>query len=157
MVTMVRERFGAELIRVDGEEPLSLSLVPKSYVDRARVTFHSLTELKNATEPGFGVLFAAVRDRISNLSAFYGSGPLNVDFRALGERAAAVKMTDCDIQYFDAERVSGGKSHPIGGFIGFADYEGDLTEFIPYLEIASYTGIGRQTVWGKGQIFVQTF
>ncbi len=56
-----------------------------------------------------------------------------------------------------AERRSGrtGKTHPIGGFIGSADYEGELAEFLPFLEAARWTGVGRQTVWGKGEISVE--
>jgi len=32
------------------------------------------------------------------------------------------------------------------------EYEGDLTEFVPYLRAARWTGVGRQTAWGKGAI-----
>jgi hypothetical protein len=157
MVALARQRFDAELLRVDGEALLRLPLYPGLHANRVRVTFYSPTELKNSPEPGFGQLFARVRDRISALRALYGPGPLDIDFRAMGERANNIRMTDCDVQYLEGERVSGARRHPLGGFVGFADYEGELTEFIPYLEIASYTGVGRQTVWGKGHIIVQTF
>jgi hypothetical protein len=40
--------------------------------------------------------------------------------------------------------------------MGEAQYEGDLAEFVPFLEAAQFTGVGRQTVWGKGQIEVCT-
>jgi len=36
--------------------------------------------------------------------------------------------------------------------VGIAEYEGDLAEFLPYLEAARWTGVGRQSVWGKGEI-----
>ena len=157
MVSLVRKRFGAELVRVDGEDLARLPLYPGLSTSRVRITFLSPTELKNSPEPEFGQLFARIRDRVSMLRALYGPGPLDIDFHAMGERASNIRMTDCDLQRFDVERVSGTRRHPLGGFIGFADYEGDLTEFIPYLEIASYTGVGRQTVWGKGHIIVQTF
>jgi hypothetical protein len=54
----------------------------------------------------------------------------------------------------DIERRSSrtGQVHPIGGFVGEAEYEGDLAEFVPYLHAARWTGVGRQTVWGKGEI-----
>ena len=45
-----------------------------------------------------------------------------------------------------------GQAHPLGGFIGEAEYHGDLAEFMPWLEAARWTGVGRQTVWGKGAI-----
>lgn len=36
-----------------------------------------------------------------------------------------------------------------------AEYEGDLAEFIPYIDAARWTGVGRQSVWGKGEIAFQ--
>ena len=63
-------------------------------------------------------------------------------------------MTRCDVFQLDVERLSSrtGQRHPIGGFGGAAEYEGDLTEFVPYLETAVYTGVGRQTTFGNGEI-----
>jgi len=109
--------------------------------------------------PEFGLLFARIRDRISTLRALYQGGPIGIDFKAIGERAAQVKMTRCEIEYVAAERTSRrtGQTHSLGGFVGMAEYEGDLGEFLPYLEIARYTGVGRQTVWGKGEIACETF
>lgn len=124
-----------------------------------RVRFVTPTELKGADRPEFGVLWARLRDRVSTLRALYGPGPLEIDFRAMGERAARIRMTRCEIENIAAERLSGstGQRHSIGGFTGFAEYDGELGEFIPYLEIGRHTGVGRQTVWGKGEIGVETF
>jgi hypothetical protein len=64
-------------------------------------------------------------------------------------------MSRCDIRQVSIERRSSrtGQRHPLGGFIGEAEYEGDLLhEFLPILRAAQWTGIGRQTVWGKGEI-----
>ena len=36
--------------------------------------------------------------------------------------------------------------------MGGAAYEGELDEFMPFLRAAKWTGVGRQTVWGKGEI-----
>jgi hypothetical protein len=104
--------------------------------------------------PEFAVLAARVRDRISTLGALYGDGPLAIDFGAFGQRAAAVRMTRCDLSHVDLHRRSSrtGQVHPIGGFVGEVQYEGDVTEFMPYLRAACWTGVGRQTAWGKGQI-----
>jgi hypothetical protein len=95
-----------------------------------------------------------VRDRISTLRELYGDGPLPIDFRTFGDRAHSVTMTRCHVYNIDVQRRSSrtGQTHSIGGFIGEAEYQGDLTEFFPYLRAAKWTGVGRQTVWGKGQI-----
>jgi hypothetical protein len=33
-------------------------------------------------------------------------------------------------------------------------YEGELSEFVPLLRAACRTGVGRQTVWGHGEIAI---
>jgi hypothetical protein len=144
-----------QLVRVEGDLPLRLSMTaPDRTVQRLRVRFLTPTELKGSDRPDFGVLFSRIRDRVSTLRALYGEGPLPVDFKAIGERARNVRMTRCELDHIDAERVSRrtGQRHSLGGFIGVAEYEGALAEFLPYLEAARWTGIGRQTVWGKGEI-----
>ena len=35
---------------------------------------------------------------------------------------------------------------------GEVEYGGELGEFLPYLEAGQWIGVGRQTVWGKGEI-----
>jgi hypothetical protein len=128
-------------------------------VSTCRITFLTPTELKNQKSPEFDPLFARIRDRISTLRALYGQGPLEIDFKAIAQRAEAIRMTHCELYPVAADRTSYStkQRHNLSGFVGFAEYEGDLAEFIPYLEIASYTGVGRQTVWGKGEISVETF
>jgi hypothetical protein len=130
-------------------------------VNRLRVQFLTPTELKSGQQlvakPEFGVLAARIRDRISMLRQLYGPGPLDIDFRSFGERASLVRMTRCELRQVNVRRHSSrtGQVHPIGGFVGKAEYEGDLTEFVPYLKAASWTGVGRQTVWGKGEISIE--
>ncbi len=122
------------------------------------VKFVTPTELKHgqllATRPEFDVLFGRIRDRLSTLRALYGGGALEIDFKAMGERAAQVKMTRSQLNFSEAERRSAktGERHPLGGFVGEAEYEGEIGEFLPYLRAAKWIGVGRQTVWGKGVI-----
>ena len=131
----------AELVDVRGADaPLELCLNPSGDpVNHLTIRFETPTELKAGGEtverPEFGVLAARVRDRISTLRALYDDGPLTIDFREFGERAARVQMTRCDIRHVETSRRSGrtGQIHSLGGFVGEAEYEGDLTEFVPYL------------------------
>ena len=146
---LARESLRAEISGIEGQEMLAPSaisalgsVVPGGRAAcqrRLRVTFLTPTELKNQDRPEFAPLFARIRDRISTLRALYGHGPLEIDFKAIGERAAAIRMTRCEIQPVDlrAHESHQRQRHNLGGFIGFAEYEGDLAEFIPYLEIAS--------------------
>jgi hypothetical protein len=143
----------------EDQTPLAIDLESNGEpVDRVQVRFVSPTELKSggtvAGQPEFAILFARLRDRISTLRALYGPGPLEIDFRALGERAARVKLNRYEVQWEKVERKSGrtGQVHPLGGFTGSAEYQGELGEFIPWLRAARWVGVGRQTVWGKGDV-----
>jgi len=143
-------------------EPATIDLAPVTPAPRKiRVDFLSPTELKRNTQivsrPEFPILFGRIRDRISTLRALYGPGPLGIDFRSIGGRAAAVRMANCEVRRQEFERHSSrtGQTHSIGGFVGFAEYEGEMGEFLPYLEAARWVGVGRQVVWGKGEISIQ--
>jgi hypothetical protein len=151
----------ATRVHAGAANPLELALTPAPEpIERVRVRFLTPTELKGgqhlAERPEFGVLAARIRDRLSTLRELYDDGPLPIDFRAFGERAGRVRMTRCDVARVDVTRRSSrtGQVHPIGGFAGEAEYEGELAEFVPYLLAAKWTGVGRQTVWGKGEITV---
>ena len=142
-------------------ERCSISLAPKpEKTNPIRIAFLSPTELKSgghlADEPHFPPLFNRIRDRVATLRAIYGQGPLDLDFSALGDRARNIRMTACAIHPCGTSRFSTrtGQTHALGGFTGEATYEGDLTEFRPWLEAAQITGVGRQAVWGKGEILV---
>ncbi len=150
---------GADLAPLGAPSAASLEAEP---CDAARVLFVTATELKCGDglveRPEFSVLFARTRDRLSTLRALYGLGPLEIDFRAMGERAAHIQMTRCDLRDEHGVRRSSrtGQVHPLSGFTGEAEYQGDLGEFLPYLRAARWTGVGRQTVWGKGEIAAES-
>lgn len=140
--------------------PIVIDLGQPEFAESLTVRFLTPTELKAghtlAERPEFGVLMARIRDRVSTLRALYGAGPLELDFRRFAAEAAPGKMTHCEIRHIEMERTSRrtGQTHPLGGFAGWARYEGDLGSFVPFLRAACFTGVGRQTVWGKGEIAV---
>ena len=150
----------ADLVSVE-QAAVAVNLSPGSGpVSLIRVEFQTPTELKTAAGVGpdeFSVLLARARDRLSTLRSLYGTGPLEIDFRGLAERARSVKTVRCELTRVAVERRSSrtGQRHGIGGFIGSAEYEGDLAEFLPYLEAAHWTGVGRHCTWGNGQIRVE--
>ena len=131
---------------------------PEQAVDRVHVCFRTRTELRShgatVSVENFGALFARIRDRVSTLRALYGNGPLEIDFRGMAERARAVRAVRSQVQIEAAQRRSSrtGRVHPLSGFTGEVKYEGELTEFVPYLEAAYWTGVGKHTVWGNGAI-----
>lgn len=152
---------GERFLLSEAPAPMTLSLAPLAErVERVRLRFVTPTELKSgqqlAEKPEFGVVAGRIRDRVSTLRELYGDGPLEIDFRGFGERAARVQMTRCEIKRVEVARRSSrtGQVHPIGGFVGEAEYAGELGEFVPYLQAGKWVGVGRQTVWGKGEIEV---
>ena len=123
------------------------------------VCFLSPTEIKGWDEfglPPFEVLAARARDRVSALSALYGRGALDLDFRGLAGRARSVRAVSGELTRILANRTSSrtGQTHPLGGVIGSVRYAGELSEFVPLLLAACRTGVGRQTVWGHGEIAI---
>jgi hypothetical protein len=121
-----------------------------------RVEFLTPTELKAGGElmerPEFPALLKRLRDRISNLGSLYQGGALKMDFGEIGRAAEAVRISRSALRRVDVGRFSSRtqQSHPLGGFVGMVEYEGDLSRFLPYLRAGEWTGVGRQTVWGKG-------
>jgi CRISPR-associated endoribonuclease Cas6 len=121
-------------------------------IESLALRFLTPTELKLdsgfSALPGFPVVFSRARDRIRALS----DHPLTLDFTGMAQRAARVALVSHRLTHHRLARTSSktGQTHPIGGFTGEAIYEGALDEFVPLLEAAHWTGIGRQTVWGKG-------
>src|SRR6185437_12843987 len=103
-------------------------------IDRLTVQFLSPTELKCQGElidrPEFAVLVRRLRDRISNLRAFYQGGPLDLDFEALGREAEEVRIVKSCLRRVENDRLSSrtGQRHPLSGFLGEIEYEGEISQ-----------------------------
>jgi hypothetical protein len=136
---------------------------PDERISKITIDFVTPTELKSGGEihrdAPFDVLFKRTRDRIGGLIALYQPHllPGETDFRGLGERAAAVHLAKAQLRQNEFQRRSSktGQIHSLGGFTGQAEYEGELGEFLPWLEAAVWTGVGRLTVWGNGLIRIR--
>ena len=108
---------------------------------------------KLVTRPEFHHLIKRLRDRINALAHFYCDDTLDVDFKAFGERAEALRTVSCHVRWEDRDRRSWktGITHEMGGFVGEVTYEGDIEEFLPLLVLGQYTHVGKYAVWGHGQ------
>lgn len=142
--------------------PITVPLAePAPAQSSVRVHFATMTELKpplpKGKLPPFEILVSRLRDRISALRTFYGPGPLDLDFAAFAERASSIRIAGGALVWHEVERISlrTGQTHPLSGFTGHVDYEGELAEFIPWLHAGQHTGVGRQTVWGKGVLLTE--
>ena len=131
----------------------------RSTEDCRRITLRFLTPTllkadgRIVERPEFHHLIKRLRDRINTLGHFYCDDKLDVDFKAFGERAEAIRTVSCKIRWEDRDRRSWktGNSHDMGGFVGEVTYEGHLEEFLPLLILGQYTHVGKYVVWGNGQ------
>ncbi len=150
-------RARAELIGAEALEPLSIELTGlEEQVHRIRLEFMTPTELKAGggvvSRPEFAVLIARVRDRVATLDRLYGTGEVSFDWNALAEQAGGVRLVSAEPRREHIARRSSrtGRVHPLGGFVGPVEYEGAIGPFMGLLRAGVWTGVGRQTVWGKG-------
>jgi CRISPR/Cas system endoribonuclease Cas6 (RAMP superfamily) len=104
--------------------------------------------------PEFHHVFKRLRDRINALNTFFGDGPLDLDFRGLGERAERVRTVSAQIDWVERFRTSSKtrQRHELSGFVGEATYEGELSEFLPWLALGELVHVGKHTAWGNGWI-----
>jgi len=129
---------------------------------RLRIEFLTPTELKHdgntLRTPHFPALAARARDRVLSLLALYQNEPTShIDFAALAAQAEEVTETARAIHHTPGESRRSARNrsiHSLGGFTGWAEYTGPLEALAPYLVAAQWTGVGRQTVWGKGELKV---
>ena len=108
-------------------------------------------------EPEFHHIFKRVRDRVSSLATFFGSGPLMADFRGLGERAERIATAEAHYEWVELARTSSrtGQRHELSGVIGEATFEGDFQEFLPWLALAEWVHVGRHAAWGNGRVSIE--
>lgn len=161
-VTQCVHRFGPDgrtIATAANLPPIrSESLAPLP--DSVKLTVHFLTPAhlvfeEHAVEPEqfeFHHLLKRLRDRINALATFYCGGPLPLDFAGIGQRAEAVRTTRRALRWEARARTSSrtGQRHDIGGFIGECQFEGELNEFLPLLQLGQYTHVGKHAAWGNG-------
>ena len=102
--------------------------------------------------PTFGTLLKRLRDRINALSYFYCGAGLDIDFKAFGEAAEAVKTVSDSTRWVDSSRFSRRRqvSQDLSGFVGEVTFEGNLEMFLPYLKLGEYLHVGKNAVFGNG-------
>ncbi len=127
-----------------------------------RLNFLTPVELKKegqvVTQPDFPVLIERLAERIWALGCLYQHWPAATDLTPLAHSAREVQLTNFEWHPTHQQRRSArsGQLHGLGGFIGWAEYTGPVSQFLPLLSIGAWTGVGRQTVWGKGAFQIQT-
>ncbi|MBT9173037.1 MAG: hypothetical protein DDT21_01427 [Syntrophomonadaceae bacterium] len=106
-----------------------------------------------ATVPEFHVFFRQIMRRISSLSYFHHGQRLDADYGGLAVRSRHITLSANNTSWQDLERYSHRQEQRInmGGLIGTVTYQGDLTEFIPWLALGEQVHVGKNTVFGFGK------
>lgn len=105
----------------------------------------------------FSLLVRAMLRRISSLFETYGEGEPQLDYRGLVEQANKIEIIQDDLHWFDWQRYSNRQEAKMlmGGMIGSITYQGEIGEYLPLLELCRELHLGKQTVFGLGQINTQ--
>jgi len=102
--------------------------------------------------PAFHHIIKRLRDRVNALATFYGDGPLDIDFKALGDAAERVETIDDHTHWVERARFSRRRdvTHDLSGFAGRITFRGDLQPFLPLLRLGTYVHVGKNAVFGNG-------
>jgi len=107
--------------------------------------------------PEFGPLVRRLRDRASSLAAFFGDGPVTLDFKGVSALADTVRLAENHTRVVTVNRHSArtGQRHDIGGFIGEATYEGEaIGALMPLVRLGEVMHVGKHAAFGNGRIEV---
>jgi len=110
-------------------------------------------------DPEFHHLFKRVRDRVNSLFTFYGPGPIDTDFKALGDLAERVTTVSSCLRWVERTRFSAKRRqrHELSGFVGNCVYDfshlpsGVREELFRWLLAGELLHVGKHTVWGNGK------
>ena len=127
-------------------------------IDSLRLRFITPTRIKTRDDlqpqADFALLIRSLLRRISMLLAVHGRQPLELDFRGLLERAAAVRTGFSSLRWRDWTRYSSRQQTKmqLGGFIGEVVFEGSgLGDCWPLLIAGEILRVGNGTSFGLGR------
>jgi hypothetical protein len=127
--------------------------------DRLTLRFVTPMDLKDggaAVEvPRFGAIMRRLRDRVSALAAFFGDGPIEIDFKGVSALADGVRLVEDRTRLVSVSRHSSrtGQRHDIGGIVGEAAYEGEgIGRLMPLVRLGEVLHVGKHAAFGNGGI-----
>ena len=124
--------------------------------DRLRLRFLTPIRIKYDGEyvarPPFHVLFRNALRRVSWLSAFHCGAQWEADFGGLIAAAGRVATARMATMWVDWGRTSTRQQQHmnLGGFIGEAEYAGELAPFLPVMLLGSLVHVGKACTFGHG-------
>jgi hypothetical protein len=154
------EQFHAPVI-FTGEDIRNFSRkVDVERKNRATVFFDTPVRVKwqgrYTSDPMFHLIIRNLVRRGTGLLRFHHGVEIEGDVRGLIQRAERVRMVRQEVRWMDQSRYSARQDTKmkLGGFVGWAQYEGDLEEFLPWLRLGEVIHVGKNTVFDLGRIRV---
>ncbi len=139
--------------------PLTLADCAREPCPRGPVAidFITQTRLKHegtwARVPEFHIVFRRLLGRLSSMARFHCGVPLDLDFKAIIERAHAIRLVRNDTRWVSWSRYSSRQDKKMQweGLVGTAAYEEDLAPFWPYLKFGQSVHVGHGATFGLGK------
>ncbi len=107
----------------------------------------------------FSIFIRACLRRISQLEETYIGTEPELDYKGLVMAAKEIETVELNKKWFEIRRYSY-RQHSkmrLGGLIGSAYYEGNLTNFIPILKYCEIMHVGKQTSFGFGKFTIVSY
>lgn len=145
----IHQRLGQLSMNESGPQRITIRFLTPTFIRAGGETIR---------QPEFHHIFKRLRDRINALGTFYGDGPLNADFSELGRQAEKIQTVACNVRWVERHRKSSRtlQTHDLSGFIGEAAYQGELTEFMPWMVLGELVHMGKHTAFGGGFVLLTT-
>jgi len=120
-----------------------------AHCDLVNLEFISPTELISSKrpvfEPDFTTFIDSLFGRISSICDNYGKCEFVIPYSLIARKPQVSAV-------YDLKNVQiNSNSHPINGFIGKIAYSGDLTRYLPYIDLGSQIHLGKKTTRSCGE------
>lgn len=147
-----------ELFSLEGykQERLQLDTSNIEKCSKLRLTFKSPLIRKSSRDINFASIINAVTVRVGALVNTMGIEN-DMDHMGLRDRARLVYTRESVIRPEYVHRSSSRihKNYEMMGLVGYCEYTGNISEYIPYLKVAETFGIGKYCSMGLGQLAVE--
>ncbi|MBN1141867.1 MAG: CRISPR system precrRNA processing endoribonuclease RAMP protein Cas6 [Deltaproteobacteria bacterium] len=150
-----------ELLPGDWTETAVPGPVPDRPVETLKVFLATPLRLKSdnrlSGDIPFQLLVRAALRRVSSLFETFGKGEPALDYKGLVKNAEAIQTAENNLHWLDIKRYSNRQEQEmlIGGVSGAIVYRGEITPYLPILQLAERFHLGKQTSFGLGQIALE--
>jgi hypothetical protein len=138
-------------------------------LDRRRVRVRFLTPVtltergQTLHTPALGTLLRRIHERCQIMAEYHGQGSAADSelwrdrYKQLSACGEAADLTHCNTRWIEVQSGSAVKHHwtPIGGFVGTAEWTGDLGHALPWLLWGELLHVGKNSTKGNGLIRVE--